>query len=292
METGTEAPPGGSTSTATTTGARDHARAQAGTRVRAMPTIPATAAGDLPAGVEPSTVVWDEVVDPGEYAAHRLPRGSLLRLTDLEGEACAHVVVHNARQTAERLNLADTVKVQWQAYLTTGSRLLSDMGRTLMTILDDSSGRHDALCSAPNRASHEDKYGDGGVQGPFPNARDRLIVAVLKAGMERRDVGPSASFFKGARVEADGTFALDVSDPRPGTAVTLRCELDVHVAIANVPHVLDRRPGYVCTPLRITAWRPGSDETEVDLGATAPPVDTPEMTRAALNNADWLGGTA
>jgi uncharacterized protein len=269
--------------TATTHGARDHARAQAGTVVRGMPTIPPTAATDLPEGVQREAVVWDEIIEPGEYAAHRLARGTFVCLTDLEGEACGHVTVHNARQPAERLNLADTVKVQWQAYPTTGSQLLSDMGRALMTITDDTSGHHDALCSAPNAASHVAKYGAGAVEGTYPNARDRLILAALKAGLERRDVGPSVAFFKGARVTSDGTFDLDVGAPAGG-AVTLRADLDVQFAIANVPHVLDLRPGYVCGPLRITAWRP-------DVVAAPDPTaaETPERQRALLNNAEWLG---
>jgi urea carboxylase-associated protein 2 len=246
-----------------------------------MPTIPATDA-DLPADAA-GTAIWDETIEPGEYAAHFLPRGALLRLTDGEGDACAHVIVHNARQPAERLNLADTVKVQWQAYLTTGSRLLSDMGRVLMTITADTSGHHDALCSAPNRGTHVDKYGDGEVQGPYPNARDRLIVAALKAGLERRDVGPSVAFFKGARVAEDGTLELEPGPGTPGSQVTLRGELDVHVAIANVPHTLDLRPDYPCTALRITAWVPDGQPSVAD-------VPTPETERAELNNRDWLGG--
>jgi uncharacterized protein len=270
-------------STATTAGARDHARSQAGTRVRGMPTIPATSADDLPPEIA-ATAIWDETIEPGEYAAHHLPRGALLRLTDLRGDACGHLLVHNARQPAERLNLADTVKVQWQAYPTTGTRLLSDMGRALLTITADTSGHHDALCGAPNRVTHEAKYGDGEVQGPYPNARDRLIVAALKAGLERRDVGPSIAFFKGARVGPDGALALEARPGAPGAEVTLRCELDVHVAIANVPHVLDLRPDYPCTPLRITAWKP------IDLTTGVADTPTPETERARLNNLDWLGG--
>jgi urea carboxylase-associated protein 2 len=206
-----------------------------------------------------------------------------VRLTDISGDACGHLIVHNTHQPAERLNLADTVKVQWQAYPTTGSRLLSDMGRALLTITADTSGHHDALCGAPNRVAHETKYGDGEVQGPYPNARDRLIVAALKAGLERRDVGPSIAFFKGARVGPDGALELEAAPGVPGAAVTLRCELDVHVAIANVPHVLDLRPDYPCTTLRVTAWKPTSD-----VGTDAGP--TPETERARLNNLDWLGG--
>jgi hypothetical protein len=63
--------------TATTFGARDHARSQAGTQVRGMPTIPATDAVGLPGA---ATAIWEETIEPGEYAAHLLPRGALLRL--------------------------------------------------------------------------------------------------------------------------------------------------------------------------------------------------------------------
>jgi uncharacterized protein YcgI (DUF1989 family) len=62
----------------------------------------------------------------------------------------------------------------------------------------------------------------------------------------------------------------------------MRCELDVQVAITNVPHALYRRPAYVCTPVRITAWRPTEPAGHI--------AESPEMARAMLNNADWLGG--
>jgi urea carboxylase-associated protein 2 len=257
-------------------------------RVRGMPTIPAAAALDLTPEMARGAL-WDETVEPGEYAAHRLPRGALLRLVDLEGDACAHMIVHNAQQPAERLNLADTVKVQWQTYPTIGSRLLSDLGRALLTIVGDTSGRHDALCSAPNRSDHETKYGDGAVEGQYPNARDRLIVAAIKAGLQRRDVGPSITFFKGARVTPGGALEHSSEPGARGAEVLLRCELPVHVAIANVPHALDDRPGYACTALRITAWRP-DPATNGPLDAPTPDAPTPEMTRAARNIDDWLGG--
>ena len=52
--------------------ARQHALSQAGTVVRAMPTIPASAARDLPGGVGAAEVVWDETIDGGEYCARIL----------------------------------------------------------------------------------------------------------------------------------------------------------------------------------------------------------------------------
>jgi uncharacterized protein YcgI (DUF1989 family) len=91
--------------------------------------IPAT-----PPDIDPSRLVWAEAVPPGSYATRVLGRGTRLRLIDPDGGACAHVLLFRSDAPWERLNVADTVKVPWQAYLGTGHPLLSDQGRVLATV--------------------------------------------------------------------------------------------------------------------------------------------------------------
>ena len=91
-------------------------------------------------------VTWAEAVPPGSYATKVLGRGTRLRLADPDGGACAHLLLFRADAPWERLNVADTVKVPWQAYLGAGHPLLSDQGRVLATIVADTSGHHDTLC--------------------------------------------------------------------------------------------------------------------------------------------------
>jgi hypothetical protein len=50
--------------TADTKAARDHARAQGGTRVEAMPTLPPVT-GDLPEGVAADDLLWEETLASG-----------------------------------------------------------------------------------------------------------------------------------------------------------------------------------------------------------------------------------
>jgi uncharacterized protein len=244
-------PPAG---TGTLGGAREHARAQAGTASATGPTIPSNAATGLPVGVVAADVVWDEVIGAGGYASRRLPRGAVVRFIDLDGDACLQLLVHSALVPSERLNVVDTVKVQWQAYLGAGALLLSGMGRVLMTMTTDTSGRHDCLCGASTRAGNELRYGDGSVSGPTPAARDLLCLALAKHGGGRDDVGPCVSLFKGVRVGSDGSLTF-AAKPVPGASVELRAEMPVIVSVANAPHVLDDRPAYTATPVRITAWR-------------------------------------
>ncbi|MFC0203956.1 urea amidolyase associated protein UAAP1 [Novosphingobium soli] len=262
--------------------ARDHARAMEGTRTESMPVLPPVA-DDLPADVSPQDLLWEETIAAGGYATRRLSRGTRLRLVDLKGDACASLLVFNAEVPAERLNVADTVKVQWNAYLGAGKLLLSDMGRVLLSILEDDAGTHDTFCGTSNAATNAAKYGDGRNSGAHPNGRDRFLLGAAKHGLGRRDVHPCVTLFKGTRIEADGTITPQVGPFAPGRTVLLRAEMDVIVVIANVPHVLDPRADYAVTPLRVSAWR-GPVTAEDDPVRNA----TPEGLRAFKNVEDYF----
>lgn len=232
-------------STNSTDGARSHARAQAaGAQLR----VPQT-----PAGV--TELRWAETVPAGSYATKVLGRGSRLRLADPTGNACAHVLLFRADAPWERLNVADTVKVPWQAYLGTGHPLLSDQGRVLATIVADSSGAHDTLC------------------GAGPEVRSKLLLGVHKHGLDVRDVAPSVSFFRGVRVTPEGGLEFTGS-AGAGAAVDLLIHLPVVVVLANGPHPLDA--AQASGDLDVLAWR-ADDEL------SAPVNDEPEYLRALFN---------
>ncbi|MEA2292742.1 MAG: uncharacterized protein QOE86_381 [Solirubrobacteraceae bacterium] len=268
--------------TATTHAARDHARAQGAGRADAMPVLPASDwPGPLPAGVSPSALTWAETVAGGGYTSMVLARGMTLRLTDVAGDACAHLLLYNADQPWERLNVADTVKIPWQAYLSAGHPLLSDQGRVLATIVEDGSGRHDALCGTTSRAVNDARYGDGSPEGGTPAGRELFLLAGAKHGLGPRDIGPSVSLFQGVGVRDGGALAFE-GGAGAGTHVDLRCELPVVILIANVPHPLDPRGEYTCTPLEVLAWPGDPTQPDDELWATSP-----ELDRALRNTAGY-----
>lgn len=279
------------TATATLAGARDHARSLAAGAVMSGPTVPSSTATSVPAEAAGATICWAETINPGGYASRRLPRGAVVRFEDIDGDACLQLLVHNSAQPQERINTADTVKVQWQAYLGTGALLLSDMGRVLMTIVADTSERHDCLCGCSTRRSNDQRYGDGGASGRHPNARDMLALGVAKFGLGRADVAPNVNLFKSVRVDPSGALHLD-GDVRPGTHVDLRAEMDVIVSVANTPHPLDDRAEYISTAVRCLAWLPNAESGGA---AASDPYRsaTPERLRAFQNTDEYhLGGAS
>jgi urea carboxylase-associated protein 2 len=264
-------------------GAQAHARAMGGARAEAMPVVPAANAVGLPPGVVPEAAVWEETVAAGGYASRQIARGDRLRLVDLYGDACISMLIFNSEWPVERLNVADTIKVQWNAYLQAGRLLLSDMGRVLMSIVEDNAGTHDAICGASNESTNARRYGDGKNHGAHPNARDRFRIAVAKYGLGRKDIHPCINLFKGVSIGADGETQPNFGPFPRGRAITLRAEMNVIVVLANCPHVLDARAAYSVTPVLATAWR-DTVTPQNDPIRNA----TPEGARAFLNTEDYL----
>ena len=270
-------------STADPSGARAHARSMAGTIVEAMPTVPAGEVARLPSGVTRESMLWEETVAAGGYASKELARGARLQLEDLHGDACASMLVFNADRPVERLNVADSVKVQWNAYLGAGRLLLSDMGRVLLSLIEDTANSHDTFCGTSNKRTNARKYGDGDNWGAHPNARDRLMLGAAKFGLGLKDIHPCVNWFKGIRILEDGSTLFEGGPFSPGRLLTLRAEMNVIVVIANCPHVLDPRSDYSVTPVRLTAWRgptTGGDDPIRN--------SSPESQRAFLNVEEYF----
>lgn len=265
--------------TSTVSAARDDARAQDGAQAEFTPYLPASSSPHAPADVDPADLTWAETVAPGGYTSRVLARGTRIRFSDPTGEACANVLLFNAASPWERLNVADTQKVPWQAYLGEGHPLLSGDGRVLATVVADSSGQHDAFCGTTSDAWNTRKYGDAAPEGPSPSGRALLTLAAAKQGLEPRDLPPSIGLFQGVRVEADGSFRwLGSAGP---AEVELLAELPLVVLVANTAHPLDPRAEFTVGPLRVHAWR----------SAPTGPADerftrTPELHRAYLNTLD------
>ena len=263
--------------TASVLAARSDARAQGSGVSDWMPYLPASSTPHPPAGVDPAGLVWAETVAPGGYTHKRVARGTRIRFEDPTGDACAHVLVLNAVEPWERLNVADTQKIPWQAYLGEGHPLLSGDGRVLATVLADTSGRHDAFCGTSSDAWNTRKYGGAEPYGATPSGRGLLTQAAAKHGLGPRDLAPTVSFFQGVRVEEDGAFRW-LGSAGPGASVDLLAELPLIVLVADVPHPLDPRDDYVVGPLRVHAWRNAPTSAADERFAASP-----ERRRAYLN---------
>jgi urea carboxylase-associated protein 2 len=191
----------------------------------------------------------------GQMWSRIVRRGQLLTLIDVEGGATPAALFYNAAQPLERYNMADTLKAQHTARLTRGHVLYSDMGRVLMSIVEDTAGWHDTFTGHMNREASEKKFGKGTFQklrnGFYRDTRSNFLVELGKYGLGKRDLVPNVNFF--VRVAADESGRLTYAHARrAGAKVTLRAEMDVLVVMSNTPHPLDPSPHYAPQPMLVT----------------------------------------
>lgn len=201
-----------------------------GAAPKALP--PATALDGAP--VAPQAVISREEVPPGWYATVRLRRGEALRIIDTSGTSSVSVIGWCEHDRSERLNCADTAKVQWSAALCRGRVILSDMGRVFLSLIEDTSGAHDVLVGGSTPASTLAAFGEGSR-----NTHENFLVAASKLGLGLRDIPPCVTFFAPVSLDAAGRFVWNAARKRGGDFVDLRAESDLVLVLSNCPHPLD-----------------------------------------------------
>lgn len=225
-------------------------------------------------------ILYREQLRGGQMWSWIVRRGQALKLVDLEGNACVAALFFNARQPLERYNMADTLKAQHTAYLTRGCVLFSDMGRILMSIIDDSAGWHDTFTGHMDRSASERKLGPSSYQelrNDFHrDTRSNFLIELGKHGLGARDIVPNVNLFVKVSVDARGALRF-CREEKPLRHVTLRAEMDTLVVLSNTPHPLDPRPTYAPGPV------------ELSLLASLPAdLDDPCRTRCEQNERGFL----
>jgi uncharacterized protein len=226
--------------------------------------------------IDVARVIHREIVPPGWYWSTSLRRGEAVRIELLDGFSTVALAAWNIADTTERLNLPDTVKLQWTTSLTKGRVIFSDMGRVMFSIIEDSCGAHDCLMGGSTATSNAAKYPGMKVR----NTRDNLVLVAGKLGLDRRDVPAVLSLFAPVRVDDAGAFRWRGELVHAADYVDLRAEVDLLVGFSNCPHPLDPNPRYAPNPVTIIRFR--ADEPMIDdLCRTA----TAESMRGFENNA-------
>jgi uncharacterized protein len=205
----------------------------------------------------PGAAMWSSVV----------PRHHALRLTDLEGGANVSMLLFNRDLLNERYNMADTLKAQHTAFLTTGHALYSDMGRVLCSITEDSVGWHDTVCGMSDAETVRAKYGDkryGELRnGMYRNARDQMLIELGKWGLGHRDLAPNVNWFSKVVADEAGELSFVTEHSSAGGFVDLRAEMNVLVVVTSCVHALDPNPTYAPKPVSLSIWKsdpPGPDD--------------------------------
>ena len=135
----------------------------------------------------PETAAQDHHIPAEAPWSGIVRKGQAIRIVDSKGQQAVDTIFYRADDFAERYSAQDTVRTQGAAYIGNGTKIMSSEGNVMLTVVADTSGRHDTAagaCSCESntvRFGHETRY--------LHACRDNFVLEVGKHGMGKREIG-------------------------------------------------------------------------------------------------------
>ena len=121
-------------------------------------------------------------IEPRSGVAFRLQRGQLLRVIDPQGVQVADLLAYNAADVREAISNGRTFDYEETIALTAGNRLWSNRSNPMLTIVEDTVGRHDFLLTPCSEATFRHFYPEQPVhRGCFGNLAHALSPYGIEA---------------------------------------------------------------------------------------------------------------
>lgn len=196
--------------------------------------------------------IRDEIIPAREPWSGVIAKGQYFRIIDTKGQQAVDTLFYNAHQYDERYSPQDTLLAQKMAYISTGTKIISNEGNTMLTVVEDTSGLHDTSAGCCSREANIVRFGK---HTRYEHAcRENFIFELSKYGLGKRDLVPNLNFFMCVPVRPDGTIAVVDGVSKPGNYIEMRAEMDVLCVISNCPQINNPCNGFDPTPVQIEIW--------------------------------------
>jgi urea carboxylase-associated protein 1 len=204
--------------------------------------------------IDPAKAVYDFVVPSNRPWSGLVGKGQVLRIVDIEGQQAVDTLFYKASDHGERYSAQDTILAQGAAYVSTGTRLISNAGNVMATVIADSCGRHDTSAGACSCEANTVRFGQ---HTRYMHAcRENFVLEVSKHGMTKRDIVPNINFFMNVPIEPDGRLAIVDGVSKPGDHVDVLAAMDLICVISNCPQINNPCNGFDPTPVRVMIFDP------------------------------------
>jgi len=195
--------------------------------------------------------IHDEIVPAKKPWSGVIKAGDILVITDLEGQQAVDFLCYDANDPADRYSATNTVKVQGNVYIGLNTVLFSDGGTALMTVIEDTVGKHDTVygcCSNPNNLL---RYGVETTESCYSNFEGALAAH----GIGKVAIVPNINWFMSVPILEDGSAGVANAELKPNSHVSLRAETDVLAVLSNCPQMHNPCNGYNPSPIKVTVQR-------------------------------------
>ena len=167
-------------------------------------------------------------IEPQHGTAFLLRRGQRLRVIDPCGEQVADLMAFADPDRDEWLSSGRSIDYNDTIAFTTGHNLFSNRSRVMLTIEDDTVGRHDFLYTPCSAETFSLIYGH---HGPHPSCFDNLRRALAPFGILPDRIPTTFNIFMNVELRTDGRVAVRPPRSAAGDHIELRAALDLVVGL-------------------------------------------------------------
>ena len=160
--------------------------------------------------------------------AFLLSAGDRLRVTDPEGEQVADLIAFSRDARPSWLSAGRTFDYNNTVYLTTGHTLYSNRSVPMLTVVEDTVGRHDFLYTPCSAETFALLYGE---TGHHPSCLSNLAASLVPYGFTADDVPTTFNIFMNVEIGPDGALTILPPRSRAGDYIELRAEVDLVVGL-------------------------------------------------------------
>lgn len=168
-------------------------------------------------------------IAPRSGMALELKRGQYLKVIDPEGEQVADLLAYNRADIAEWLSSGRSIDYASRIYLSVGDKLYSNRSHVMLSIVEDTVGRHDFLLTPCSAEMFRIIYGDA---QPHRGCFGNLAAALAPYGIAPDAIPTTFNIFMNVPIDSE-TGRITVQPPlsKAGDFIVFRAEMDLIIGL-------------------------------------------------------------
>lgn len=180
----------------------------------------------------------------------KVHKGQIIKVVDVEGQQVADFTAYHAKDFYEHLDQGATIDANQSINVKTGDHIYSNLYKPMLTLIEDTVGKHDLLLPAcrpdMNRllyGKHKDELQD--------TCYDNMSGALEQFGVPRPHMHYPFAIFMNTVLDEKGNLSVETPLSDAGDYVRLRAEMDLVVAFSSCPIEKGKCNGDSITALRV-----------------------------------------
>jgi uncharacterized protein YcgI (DUF1989 family) len=157
-----------------------------------------------------------------------IKKGQLLKIIDPQGEQVSDLTAFALADKAEWLSSGRTIDYANTIYLTTGNVLYSNRSRPMLSIVEDTVGRHDFLLTPCSPETFKIIYDNHEYH---PSCFENLHTNLAEFGITPDMIPTTLNVFMNVIVQPNGELKIDPPPSKAGDYIVFRAEMDLIVGV-------------------------------------------------------------